>query len=155
MNGLVIFQRCRQAPEDIDRLERMAERKRERMRSLGGWKMDPNGGSRGWGESDRMAAMAAAVDEAEEKKRDREEAQRVETAAVDQLLDLLPELEGEILERYYLNRDTLSEVARKMHLTAGYVRAKKRDADMIAEMISAERVAAAVPDWYRRKWWDE
>ena len=155
MNGLVIFQRCREAADDIEKLERVTERKRERMRSMVGWRMDPNGGSRGGGESDRMAAMAAAVDEAEEKKRDREEAFRVEVAAADQLLDMVPELESEILERYYINRDTLAEVARKMHLTAGYVRAKKRDADLAAEMISAERVAAAVPDWYRRKWWDE
>ena len=149
---MTLLRRCRAADEDIEKLERRIQRKRERMTSFGGMRMDASGGSRGTGEGDRMAGMAAALDDAERAKRDREEAKIAELNAADQLLEMVPDQESEILERYYLNGNTLSEVARKMHLSAGYVRARKTDADLAAEMINGEKMERMLPKWYLQKW---
>jgi len=152
MNGLTIFRRCRSADEELAKLEGRIQRKRERMASFGGIRMDANGGSRSTGDGDRMAGMAAALDEAEREKRDRLEAKIAEVNAAEQLLEMVPDQESEILERYYLNKNSLREVAKKMHLSEGYVRARKKDADLAAETISEERVAGTLPRWYLQKW---
>ena len=151
MNAMTILKRCRTAKSDIGRLLQRIEQRREVLDSLSAPQADPNGGSRGTGDKDRIGKIEAEIDALERQKKAREEAYEAEKVAVCTLMDMVPELEGKVLHDYYVKRWDTPEIARKEKYTAGYVRKTKRNAEQLLEMLEPGRVQATLPAWYLRE----
>lgn len=154
MRAMTILRRCREAADELRRYDQRIRQRREAM-GVSGVQMDPNGGSRGGGDPDRMGRMMADLDLIERAKADREDARKAEVASAVLILDMLPELESGILHRYYILRESTGEIARKEKYEASYVRKKKRDGEEALGLIRPERIADTLPRWYLERWPDE
>ena len=120
MRAITILQRCREAEQDLRRIRQRIERRREAAESV-----TPRinaGGGRSTAESDKIAAFVAAITELEADLRGREQARRVEVAAACVLLDCLPENESAVLHQFYIKRQKIPAIARKLGFTEGYIR---------------------------------
>lgn len=151
MNAMTILKRCRAAKNDIGRLLQRIEQRRDVLDSLSAPQADPNGGSRGTGDKDKIGKILADIDELEREVEARKEAEKAEKTAALTLLDMVPELEGRVLYDYYVKRWDTPEIARKEKYTAGYVRKTKRNGEQLLEMLSPERVDSVLPAWYLRE----
>jgi hypothetical protein len=151
MNAMTILKRCRDAKNDIGRLLQRIEQRREVLNSLSAPQADPNGGSRGTGDKDKIGKILADIDELEREIRARTEAEQAEKVSACALLDMVPELEGRILYDYYVKRWDTQEIARKEKYTAGYVRKTKRNAEQLLTMLDVDRVNGTLPGWYLRE----
>ncbi len=151
MNAMTILKRCRAAKNDIGRLLQRIEQRRDVLDSLSAPQADPNGGSRGTGDKDKIGKILADIDELEREVEARKEAEKAEKTAALTLLDMVPDLEGRVLYDYYVKRWDTPEIARKEKYTAGYVRKTKRNGEQLLEMLSPERVDSVLPAWYLRE----
>ena len=151
MNAMTILKRCRAAKNDIGRLLQRIEQRRDVLDSLSAPQADPNGGSRGTGDKDKIGKILADIDELERDVEARKEAEKAEKTAALTLLDMVPDLEGRVLYDYYVKRWDTPEIARKEKYTAGYVRKTKRNGEQLLEMLSPERVDSVLPAWYLRE----
>lgn len=151
MNAITILKRCRAAKNDIGRLQQRIEQRREVLDSLSAPQADPNGGSRGTGDKDKIGRILADIDELEREIASRKEAAEVEKVSSCAIVDMVPALEGKVLYDYYVRRWDTVEIARKEKYTSGYVRKTKRAAEQLLEMISAERVDGTLPAWYLKE----
>ena len=151
MNAMTILKRCRAAKNDIGRLLQRIEQRRDVLDSLSAPQDDPNGGSRGTGDKDKIGKILADIDELEREVEARKEAEKAEKTAALTLLDMVPDLEGRVLYDYYVKRWDTPEIARKEKYTAGYVRKTKRNGEQLLEMLSPERVDSVLPAWYLRE----
>ena len=153
MRAMTILKRCRAAKQDLTRLGAQLERRRDAMGAFGGMRLDDIGGSRGGGESDRMAAMSAEIDEIERAIRDRKEAKLAEISSAVQLIDLAEnELQGEILYRYYVGGDSCGEIARTKNYDRSHVQKQKKAGEQAMGRLTGEAVAATLPPWYLARW---
>ncbi len=151
MKAITILQRCRAAKTDISRLQQRIEQWHDVLGSLSAPQADPNGGSRGTGDRDKIGRILASIDELEREVEARKEAEKAEKVAAVALVDMVPNLEGRILYDYYVKRWDTPEIARKEKYTAGYVRKTKRSAEGLLEMLTADRVNGTLPAWYLRE----
>ena len=154
MRAMTVLERCREAKHDISRLRANLSRRQDAMRAFGGIRMDDIGGGRGTAD-DRMARMSAEIDEIERAIKARQEAYMAEVGSAMVLLDFLPELESDILNRYYVSGDSCQGIARAKRYDRSYVLRKKRDGEEIMDTLSAEMVAETLPEWYLKKWKEE
>ena len=152
MDAIEILKRCRRSEEEIQRLKTQVWQRRDAMDGMQTPVMDPNGGSRGSGDPDKTGRIVADLIATEQKLKEREQEQAVETASACALLDMLPELESKVLFRYYVKRMTISQAARDLKYQDTYLRRKKREAEHLLGMLSAERVRSTLPRWYLEKW---
>lgn len=151
LTGMVILQRCREADEDIALIDARIRRQRETMEAMGGMRMDAVGGGKGTPDPDRMGRMMAKLDGIEREKERRERERDAEIYSAGLLVDMLPNLEGEILHQYYVMGLSTGQIGRKMGYTGSYVRKKKTDGEAVMEqIISPERAAGTLPEWYVR-----
>lgn len=151
LTGMVILQRCREAAEEIAQIEARIRRQRETMEAMGGMRMDPIGGGKGTADPDRMGRMMAKLDGIEREKARRERERDAEIYSAGLLVDMLPNLEGEILHQYYVMGLSTGQIGRKMGYTGSYVRKKKADGEAVmGQIISPERAAGTLPEWYVR-----
>lgn len=151
MKAIIILKRCRAAKSDIERLEQRLEQRREVLDSLSAPVADPNGGSRGTGDMDKIGRIYADIDEIEREIAARREASEAEKVASCAILDMVPDLERMVLYDYYVRRWDTGEIARREKYTAGYVRKTKRAGEQLLDMLSAERVESTLPPWYLRE----
>ncbi len=151
MNAMDILKRCRAATSDIERLQQRIEQRRDVLNSLSAPQADPNGGSRGSGDKDKIGRILAEIDELEREKDARQEEGEVERVAACALMDMVPDLEGRVLYDYYVKRMDTPEIARKEKYTAGYIRKTKRNAEQLLDMLGQERVRSVLPPWYLRE----
>ena len=151
MNAMTIMRRCREARNDVERLQQRIDQRRDVLNSLSAPQADPNGGSRGSGDKDKIGKILADIDELEREVEARKEAEKAEKTAALTLLDMVPDLEGRVLYDYYVKRWDTPEIARKEKYTAGYVRKTKRNGEQLLEMLSPERVDNVLPAWYLRE----
>lgn len=148
MKAMTILIRCREAKRDIEQLQRRIDQRHDVLTSLSAPQADPNGGSRGSGDKDKIGRIYAEIDALERELDVRRDAEKAESAAALSLVDLVPELEGKILFDYYVKRWDTAQISRKEKYTAGYVRKTKRNAEQLLDMISPERVDSVLPAWY-------
>ena len=148
MNAMTILRRCRQAKNDLERLQQRIDQRREVLDGLSAPVADANGGSRGGGDPDKTGRIVADIDALEREMEARKAAERAEKVAAISLLDMVPDLEGKVLYDYYVKRMDTPEIARKERYTAGYVRKTKRSGERLLEMLSPERVLSVLPAWY-------
>ncbi len=151
MNAMTILRRCRAAKNDIGRLDQRIEQWHDILSNTSAPQADPNGGSRGTGDKDKIGRITANIDQLERQKNARREAYEAEKVAACTLMDMVPDLEGRVLHDYYVKRWDTPEIARKEKYTTGYVRKTKRNAEQLLEMLSPERVDALLPAWYLRE----
>lgn len=151
MNAMTIMRRCREARNDVERLQQRIDQRRDVLNSLSAPQADPNGGSRGSGDKDKIGRILAEIDELERKRDARWEEEEAEKVATCALVDMVPELEGKILFLYYVKRIDTTAIAKREKYTTGYVRKTKRSAEQLLEMINPERVDSTLPDWYLKK----
>ena len=151
MKAMTILKRCRSAKSDLSRIRQRIEQWREVLDSISAPQADPNGGSRGTGDRDKIGRILADIDALEREAEARKEAERAERVAVCALMDELPDLEGRVLYDYYVKRWDTGEIARKEKYTAGYVRKAKRNGEQLLEMIGSEKVDRTLPAWYLRE----
>ena len=152
MDAMTILRRCRKAREDIAGLEQRIAQRRMAMDSLSAPQADPNGGSRGSGDPDKIGRMIADIDQLERKLEARKEARNAEVAAACALLDMVPNLESKVLYAYYVQGKDTPAIARKEKYQAAYVRKVKRAGEQMLGMLSAERVEMTLPHWYLEKY---
>lgn len=155
MRAMIILRRCRAAQDDIRSLDQRIERWRDVLTSIGTLQADPNGGSRGSGDRDRYGRIMADMDLLEREKARREEAWEAEKVSCCALLDMVPDLESDILHAYYVNAMDTGAIARAKHMTPGYIRKTKRNAEQLLDMVDAGRVAGTLPAWYLREYPEE
>ena len=148
MKAMTILKRCRAAQTDEERLRERIWQRREVLESVSAPQGDPNGGSRAQGDRDKIGSILGDIDQLERELQERQEAELAEKAAAVVLLDMVPDLERKVLFDYYVKRWDTGEIARKEKYTAGYVRKTKRNGEQLLDMLSPERVAAALPAWY-------
>ena len=151
MKALTILRRCREAKTDISRLQTRIEQRREMLDSIGAPSADPNGGSRGSADPDKIGRILADIDALERELENRKNAEKAEMASALILLDMVPDTENRVLYCYYLKRMDTPAIARKEKYTAGYVRKAKRNGEQLMEMVGAEKVAETLPAWYLRE----
>lgn len=151
MEAIEILKRCRRSEDEIQRLATQIWQRRDAMDSMQTPVMDPNGGSRGSGDPDKIGRMVADLSALEQRLEERKQEQAVETASALALLDMLPELESKVLYWYYVKRLNVIGTAKKLKYTEGYTRRKKREAERLMGMLSQERVRGTLPRWYLEK----
>ena len=151
MKALTILMRCREAKADISRLQMRIDQRREVLDSIGAPSADPNGGSNGSMDPDKIGRILGDIDLLEREMDARKNAQKAETASALILLDMLPETENKVLYDYYVKRWDTAAIARKEKYTAGYVRKIKRSGEQLLDMVSPEKVAETLPAWYMRE----
>ncbi|MDD3410335.1 MAG: hypothetical protein PHY12_05960 [Eubacteriales bacterium] len=146
MNAIDILNRCRNAQNELRRLEERINRYRACATDTSAH-INPNGRVQGSG-GDSLSEFAAEISDctAEYEKRQRE--YKAESYCACKLLDGLPEVECTVLYRFYLGGQTLHGIAVALSLTDGYVKSKKADGlRLISQIVSAD-VIALLPDWY-------
>ncbi len=151
MNAMTIMKRCRAAKSDVDRLQQRIDQRRDVLTSLSAPQADPNGGSRGSGDKDKISRILAEIDELERERDGRKERAEAEKVAACALMDMVPDLEGKVLFDYYVRRWDTPEIARREKYTAGYVRKVKRSAEQLLDIIGPERVDSTLPVWYLKE----
>lgn len=151
MNAMTILKRCREAKSDIERLEQRKDQWQDVLSSMSAPQADPNGGSHGTGDKDKIGRIYADIDELERKIEARKNAAEAEKVSATVLLGMVPDLEGKILFGYYVKRMDTTAVAKKEKYQTSYVRRLKRSAERLMEMISPERVNSTLPAWYLRE----
>ena len=151
MNAMTIMKRCRAAKSDVDRLQQRIDQRRDVLTSLSAPQADPNGGSRGSGDKDKISRILAEIDELERERDGRKEKAEAEKVAACALMDMVPDLEGKILFGYYVKRLDTTAIARKEKYQTSYVRRVKRDAEKLIEMLSDENVNRTLPAWYKKE----
>ena len=108
MNAMTILKRCRAAKSDIGRLLQRIEQRRDVLDSLSAPQADPNGGSRGTGDKDKIGKILADIDELEREVEARKEKYtagyvRKTKRNGEQLLEMLsPERVDSVLPAWYL-----------------------------------------------------
>ena len=125
ITAMVILERCRTAGREMRLLWERVARYQDaigRMTSTLG-----SVGSRGTGETDRIAAMLGEIDELERRAEMRKKEYDAEVAATCKLLDMLPDVESAILSRFYVKRLPLKAIARELGYSYGYVRTCKSE----------------------------
>lgn len=150
MRAITILQRCRDAEQDLRRIRQRIERRREAAESV-----SPRinaGGGRSTAEPDKIAAFVAAITELEADLRGREQARRVEVAAACVLLDGLPENESAVLHQFYIKRQKIPAIARRLGFTEGYIRKLKTMGERMLDELPQETVRGALPCWYIREY---
>jgi len=151
MDAMTILRRCRAAKSDVERLQQRIDQRHDVLTSLSAPQADPNGGSRGSGDRDKIGRIMAEIDALERERDARKEAGEAERVAACTLMDMVPDLEGKILFDYYVKRWDTPKIARQEKYTAGYVRKMKRSAEQLMEMISPENVNRTLPAWYLKE----
>lgn len=148
MEAMTIFRRCRAAEDEIQRIQVRISQRWDALTGIGAPQADPNGGSRGGGDTDKTGRIMGDIDQLEREVQARREALQAETVAALTLLDAVPDLENEVLYLYYLKRMSTGEIAKEKSYTPGYVRKVKRDGEQLLAMLSPDRVRASLPAWY-------
>lgn len=151
MKALYILKRCLEGKKDLARIDAMIQQRRELLDDISAPQADPNGGGRGSTDPDKAGRILADIDQLERKRKAREEELEAEQVSGLSLLDMIPETENSILYQYYLRGVNTGAIARKKKYTTGYVRKKKRDGEMLLDMLSPERVAGTLPLWYLKE----
>lgn len=151
MNAMTILKRCRAAEGDIERLQQRIDQRHDVLDSLSAPQADPNGGSRGSADKDKMGRIWGEIDELERELEARKEAYAAEKCAAVALTDMVPDLESKILFAYYVKRMDTTAIARKEKYQTSYVRRVKRDAEKLIEMLNPERVDGTLPAWYLKE----
>ncbi|MBR2664831.1 MAG: hypothetical protein IKE25_14050 [Clostridia bacterium] len=150
MEAIIILRRCRNAANDIRKLERRIQLRRDAMLSVTP-RLDPNGGSRGGGDPDLIGRILADIDDLERSMDARRKAEAVEICAVCIMLDRLTAMESQVLYGYYVRRESSGEIAKRLNYTAGYIRKIKADGERQLRGIAGAAVDALLPEWYREK----
>ena len=148
ITAMEILKRCRDAEKDLRELDIKIERRRDILTNTGAPQGDPNGGGRSRGGQDKTGRLVAEIDELERLKEERKQERAVEQAALVALLDDVPELEGRVLYASYMKREKPEAIAKRLHMSAAYVRKKKRDGEEVLGLLSTERVRSVLPKWY-------
>lgn len=149
MKAMTILRRCRNAEQDMRRIQQCIQRRRDAAESI---TARPDGvGGRSTGEADKLSAFVASITELEAQLRQREMALRAEVAAACVLLDYLPDTESAVLHQYYIRRLKLSAIARRMGYTEGYIRKVRIAGERMLEALPCEQVRGALPGWYLRE----
>lgn len=151
MDAMTILRRCRAADGEIKRLEIRIRQRYDVLTAIGAPQADPNGGSHGGGDRDRMGSVMAGIDLLERELQKRQERLNAERVAALSLLDMLSDLESRVLYLYYLSGMDTPAIARKEKYTTGYVRKVKRSGEQLAGMLMEERVESALPAWYLKE----
>lgn len=148
MQAMEILKRCRNAENEIIRIESQIRRRRDLLGQTGAPAMDPNRGGRGSSDPDKTGRILGDIDLLERALEARKQRKAVEEAASIALTEMAPELEGKVLYRYYVKRDTVAGIARKEKYTEGYIRKVRKRGEEIMRLLSPEKVATTVPRWY-------
>ena len=90
MNAMTILKRCREAKSDIERLEQRKEQWQDVLSSMSAPQADPNGGSHGTGDKDKIGRIYADIDELERKIEARKNAAEAEKVSATVLLGMVP-----------------------------------------------------------------
>lgn len=151
MNAMTIMRRCRAAQDDIDRIQQRIEQRQDLLRSISAPIGDPNGGSRGSGDTDKTGRILGDIDVLEREMAARREEWNAERVAALSLLEMVPDLEGKVLHDYYVKCMDTTEIARKRKYATGYVRKTKRSGEQLLEMLGTERLKSVLPAWYINK----
>ena len=151
MEAMEILRRCREASGEIARLRVRIQQRRDAMTSIGAAPPDDKGGSRARGDPDRIGRLVAEVDALEKAIEGREQEYAVETAAACVLLDTLPELDSRVLHAYYVKRESVTVIARRLKYQDGYLRKVKSRGEKALTALPGETVTAALPAWYIKK----
>ena len=145
MTAMQILERCRAAENDKqtmrDRIRRYRESATRVTAALDGIRA---GGS----SQDKLAEIMAEIDQLERAIAQRDLEYAAEAAAACKLLDMLPENESKVLDRYYLYGNPLTAIARELSYSYGYVRTLKSAACLHLENIPESMVGALMPAWY-------
>ena len=152
MEAITILKRCRAAAGDIRRLTQRIQQRRDAMTSIASPQADPNGGSHGQSDPDKIGRMLAEIDDLEQNLEARKQARTVEIAAACVLLDKLPELESSVLHGYYIRQESTANIARRLKYQDSYLRKVKVNAEKALGELTADQVAAALPSWYLREY---
>ena len=146
MTAMQIFERCKAADGDKkalrDRITRYRESATRMSAALDGI------GARSTAEPDKLSAIMAEIDTLERAIRQRDREYAAEVAAACKLLDMLPETECEIVNRFYIVGTPLTVIAREMSYSYGYVRTVKSAACNYLDDLPEAMVAALLPSWY-------
>ena len=146
ITAMEILERCRRAGADTQRLREKIGMFRD---AAGRMTSSIDGvGSRSTGESDHMATLMGEIDEVERQLRQREREYAVEISAACQLLDALPPMECQVLNRYYVRRETLNAIAVGMGYSYSYVRTLKTSGRDALRQVPEGAVARMLPEWY-------
>ena len=148
LKAITVLKRCRASADELERLETQIWQRRDAMSSLRSPQPDPDGGSHGTGDPDKIGRLIGDIDDLERRADQRRQDQAVETAASCALLDMLPDLESRVLYGYYVKRQTTAQVARQQKYQEAYVRKVKRRAEAALALLSEERVRSTLPRWY-------
>lgn len=146
ITAMVILERCKAAQRELRLLGEKADRYRDasqRMTST----LD-GAGARATGESDRMAAMVAEIDDLERRIAARRREYTAELAAACKLLDMLPGVECRILSRFYVRHQPLKAIANDLGYSYGYVRTLKALGRERMERVPEGTVLGLLPAWY-------
>lgn len=150
MTALEILRRCRAAANEIWEIEQRIQNRKVAMASASSPQVGTEGRSNV--HTDKMAQMAADVDELERMRQDREDARRAEVAAGCILLDRLPPTDSSLMTLYYIKSLSLSDIARQTRYAYSYVRKIKSRSEKALAAIDGEEVRKELPEWYLRRY---
>ena len=150
MKALEILKRCRDAKGELERLQQRIAQRRDILDAKAP-QADPNGGSRGSGDKDKIGRVTADIVDLEREMEARKEELMAEQTSACALLDMVPDLESEVLHMYYVKNEDTARIARRKKYTNGYVRRVKRNAEQLLDMLDEERVNATLPSWYLKR----
>lgn len=145
MDGITILRRCRRYIDDIESLNERIERRRA-LASRMTASYEQTGGGHGSGETDRMGAFVADLEQMEVQRARRDKRYDAERVAAIELLELLGVNEARAIELYYIECRTMDGVAAAMGFTVQHVRRLRKTGE--GKISDAGDIAHMLPDWY-------
>jgi len=150
ITALEILERCRNAPDDLKKLEAQKARLWECAQGMRGQDLGRIG-SPGTAEPDKMSAFSAEIDAVERLIAKRLKEKAAEEKAACLLIAFIPAIMGEVLYRYYVVGTSLAAIATHCKYHPSYVRKLKARGDSLVKNVLENEVTGMLPEWYLKQ----
>lgn len=139
MTALDILERCRNGDREIAEMESAISLRQDILARCGGQDA---------GMTDAQRVMARETDELQAALDRRRRAYSAELCAGAWIVDTLPMPERSIMRAWYLDRKSLSSIARNAHYSISSVKRLRGSGRSICSGIDMQTLAGFLPDWY-------
>lgn len=148
LNALEILERCRGGADEIRQMEDTLAFRRDTLTRC---TQSVTGMPRGGAMEDKIGTLTAELMDGTQRLNRRRRAHAAERCAAVWILDMLPERERAVMQRYYCQNMTLRAIAAEIHYSLSSVNRFRARGEAICAEITPEQMAGFLPEWYENE----